>query len=67
MEFDGSILRIDSFIAVTIGIIVLFVAKRMNDNIGFLREYGIPEPVTGGLLFSIPFGRPSAWWAVRCR
>ncbi|MEW5838099.1 MAG: sodium/glutamate symporter [Pseudomonadota bacterium] len=56
MEFDGSILRIDSFIAVTIGIIVLFVGKRLNDNIGFLREYSIPEPVTGGLLFSILFG-----------
>ena len=56
MEFDGSILRIDSFIAVTIGIIVLFVGKRLNDNVGFLREYSIPEPVTGGLLFSILFG-----------
>ena len=56
MELDGNILHIDSLIAVTIGIIVLFVGKRLNDGIGFLREYSIPEPVTGGLLFSILFG-----------
>ena len=56
MELDGNILHIDSLIAVTIGIIVLFVGKRLNDSIGFLREYSIPEPVTGGLLFSILFG-----------
>jgi ESS family glutamate:Na+ symporter len=37
MEFQGSTLHIDSFIAVTIGIIVLFVGKRLNDGIGFLR------------------------------
>lgn len=56
MELDGNILHIDSLIAVTIGIIVLFVGKRLNDRVGFLREYSIPEPVTGGLLFSILFG-----------
>jgi ESS family glutamate:Na+ symporter len=41
---------------VTLGIIVLFVGKRINDAVGFLREFSIPEPVTGGLLFSILFG-----------
>jgi ESS family glutamate:Na+ symporter len=29
------------------------VGKRINDAIGFLREFSIPEPVTGGLLFSV--------------
>jgi ESS family glutamate:Na+ symporter len=56
MEFQEGILRIDSFLAVTIGIIVLFVGKRLNQGIGFLREFSIPEPVTGGLLFSVLFG-----------
>ncbi len=56
MEFQDGILQIDSFLAVTIGIIVLFVGKRLNEKIGFLREFSIPEPVTGGLLFSILFG-----------
>jgi ESS family glutamate:Na+ symporter len=56
MEFQDSLLRVDSFLAVTLGIIVLFVGKRLNEKIGFLREFSIPEPVTGGLLFSILFG-----------
>jgi ESS family glutamate:Na+ symporter len=44
------------FLAVTVGIIVLFVGKALNDRIGFLRAYNIPEPVTGGLLFSVAVG-----------
>ena len=61
MELQDAVLSIDSFFAVTLGIIVLFVGKRLNDTIGFLREFSIPEPVTGGLLFSILFGL--LYWA----
>jgi glutamate:Na+ symporter, ESS family len=46
-------LRFDAFFAVTIGILVLFFGRRLNNIIGFLREFSIPEPVTGGILFSI--------------
>lgn len=53
MELVDGVLRIESFLAVTIGILVLFVGKRINDAVRFLRNLGIPEPVTGGLLFSI--------------
>lgn len=53
MEFENGILHFGPFFAVTLGIIVLFVGKRLNEAIGFLREFSIPEPVTGGLLFSI--------------
>jgi ESS family glutamate:Na+ symporter len=56
MEFQDGVLRIASFLAVTIGIIVLFIGKRLNDKVGILREFSIPEPVTGGLLFSILLG-----------
>ncbi len=56
MELLDGVLRIESFLAVTIGIVVLFVGKRLNQKVGFLREFSIPEPVTGGLLFSILFG-----------
>ena len=56
MELHESVLRIDSFLAVTIGIIVLFIGKRLNNRISFLRELNIPEPVTGGLLFTLIFG-----------
>lgn len=55
MELTDNVLVIDQFFAVTIGILVLFVGKRLNDAIPLLREFSIPEPVTGGLLFSVFF------------
>ncbi len=55
MEIEKGVLHIGPFLTVTLGIIVLFVGKRINNTILFLREYSIPEPVTGGLLFSIIF------------
>lgn len=56
MELTDGVLHLGPFLAVTLGIIVLFVGKRINDSLSFLRELSIPEPVTGGLLFSIMFG-----------
>tara|TARA_R110000822_G_scaffold159476_37_gene299791 strand:- start:271 stop:1494 length:1224 start_codon:yes stop_codon:yes gene_type:complete len=53
MEFDNSILHLSSFFSVTLGIIVLFVGKRVNNIVRFLSEFSIPEPVTGGLIFSV--------------
>jgi ESS family glutamate:Na+ symporter len=53
MEFENGILHLGPFFAVTLGIIVLFVGKRLNDAIAVFREFSIPEPVTGGLLFSV--------------
>lgn len=53
MDLIDGVLQIDSFLAFTIGLIVLFIGKRINDTVGFLREFSIPEPVTGGLLFSL--------------
>jgi len=61
LELQDGILRIGAFLAVTLGIIVLFVGKRLNDAFGSLRELSIPEPVTGGLLFSVLFGL--VYWA----
>jgi len=56
IELSDGAMRLNSLMAVTIGIMVLFVGKRINDAVGFLREFSIPEPVTGGLLFSILIG-----------
>jgi ESS family glutamate:Na+ symporter len=55
VELQDGLLRIDSFLAVTIGILVLFIGKRLNDRVRLLRELSIPEPVTGGILFSVVF------------
>ncbi len=56
MELENGILQIDEFSTFTIGIVVLFIGKRVNDAVGFLREFSIPEPVTGGLIVSVLFG-----------
>ena len=53
MEFDNSILHISPFLSVTLGIVVLFVGKRVNNIVRFLKEFSIPEPVTGGLICSL--------------
>ena len=47
------LVQIDSFLAFTIGIMVYFAGMLLNRRVGFLREYNIPEPVTGGILASL--------------
>lgn len=53
MEITDGIMYIKPFMAVTIGIIVLFLGKKVNDAVQILKEYSIPEPVTGGLICSV--------------
>jgi ESS family glutamate:Na+ symporter len=53
MEFDNDILQLNGFFSFTLGIIVFFTGKRVNNAVGFLREFSIPEPVTGGLIASL--------------
>ena len=53
MEIVDGAMQIKPFMAVTIGIVVLFLGKRVNDGVKVLREYSIPEPVTGGLICSV--------------
>ena len=56
MDMIDGALQVDTFMTVTLGIIVLFIGRRLNNAVPFLREFSIPEPVTGGLLFSVLFG-----------
>ena len=49
---DGQI-EVHSFLTVTLGILVLFLGKVLNSHIRFLREFTIPEPVSGGLLVAL--------------
>jgi ESS family glutamate:Na+ symporter len=53
MEIIDGIMQIKPLMATTIGIVVLFLGKRINDVVKVLREYSIPEPVTGGLICSV--------------
>ncbi len=41
---------------IVLACLVLFLGKFINKKVKFFRDYNIPEPVTGGLLFSIFFG-----------
>ena len=41
---------------IIVAILVLFLGKFLTSKIEFLREYNIPEPVSGGLIASILFG-----------
>jgi ESS family glutamate:Na+ symporter len=49
---DGQI-QIASFLTVTLGILVLFLGKTLNRHVRFLREFTIPEPVSGGLFVAL--------------
>lgn len=41
---------VSSFLAYTMGIVVFFVGVHTNRKLTILRDFNIPEPVTGGLL-----------------
>lgn len=45
--------QVDNFLSVTIGILVYFAGVHINRSVKVLREYNIPEPVTGGILASV--------------
>lgn len=47
------IVPVDGFLAYTAGIIVFFLGMKLNERVTVLREYNIPEPVTGGILASL--------------
>ena len=55
MELIDGTLQVEGFLSITLGIVVLFAGKRLNDAIGFLKSFSIPEPVSGGLLFTVLF------------
>lgn len=55
MEYTDGILKIESFLSATLGLIVLFAGRGLNQRFRLLQDYNIPEPVTGGLLFSLLF------------
>jgi ESS family glutamate:Na+ symporter len=53
MEAVHSVWQVDTFLAVTIGIVVLFLGKCINRLVPVFGRYSIPEPVTGGLFIAV--------------
>lgn len=45
--------NIPAFIAFTLGMIVYFLGVFLTRNVAFLRNYNIPEPVSGGLVVAV--------------
>ena len=50
------IVQLDGRQTVIIAILVLFLGKYLTARLAFLRDYNIPEPVSGGLIASIIAG-----------
>ncbi|MEM1206738.1 MAG: sodium/glutamate symporter [Acidobacteriota bacterium] len=44
---------VDSFMTFTFGMVVFFAGVHINKRVPFLRDFNIPEPVTGGLLAAL--------------
>ena len=49
-------LTLDGRQTIVLAILVLYLGKLINARVDFLRNYNIPEPVTGGLIASVVFG-----------
>ncbi|HEY5308929.1 MAG TPA: sodium/glutamate symporter, partial [Casimicrobiaceae bacterium] len=46
-------MTLDAHHTLILAILVLFLGRWLNSRVHWLREYGIPEPVTGGILASM--------------
>ena len=51
-------LLVPDFIAFTVGIVVVFLGALLTRRVAFLRDFNIPEPVSGGLAVAL------ATWAI---
>lgn len=49
-------MELDARQTLIIAILVLYLGRYINGRVNLLRDYNIPEPVTGGLLASVLFG-----------
>ena len=53
MDIVDNALQVGTFLTVSLGILVLFIGRRLNGTIGFLKNFSIPTPVSGGLLVAL--------------
>lgn len=52
---DGSSFVAPDFLALTVGMVVYFMGVMITRRVAFLRDYNIPEPVTGGFVAALAF------------
>ena len=50
---NENVIPVGPFLAYTIGIVVYFVGMKLTARVAFLRNYNIPEPVTGGIIAAL--------------
>ena len=53
MESTITTIEYDSFMALTIGLVVFFLGAFLTRRVAFLRNYNIPEPVSGGMTIAL--------------
>ena len=61
---ESTIIEIPDFISVTIGIVVFFIGFQLTRRVAFLREFNIPEPVSGGLAAALITWALFAWFGL---
>lgn len=62
---DGStatIFSVPDFLAITIGFVVFFLGAFLTRHVAFLRNYNIPEPVSGGIAVALVTWGAFAWF-----
>ena len=64
MSPSSTPIEVHSFLTATLGILVLFVGKLLNRRIRLLREFTIPEPVSGGLLVAAVLTVLHGWFGL---
>ncbi len=53
MNAQQTAFLVPDFLSVTLGMIVFFLGAFLTRKIGFLRNYNIPEPVSGGMAIAV--------------
>lgn len=52
-DIERKILEIPDFLTITIGFVVFFLGAFLTRKVAFLRNYNIPEPVSGGIAVAL--------------
>ncbi len=58
-------LEFDSFMALTVGFIVFFLGVFLTRKVAFLRNYNIPEPVSGGMTIALLTWAAYEWFQIQ--